>query len=226
MESKFVAHHASVTVNAPVHQTYSIFSHFNDFPKFMSFIKEVTYYDQERSHWVVDVAGEHEWDALNDGWIPDQQIGWRSTRGLKNAGRVTFQPVSSQQTLVDVYVNYEPPAGILGTMGEHMGVGRHFDTVLQKDLQHFARLVDLTPGNMEDPNWSQYVFHPESAAVRGKTTPRQDETMGNPFDMSEPKPPDYANQSYAEAPDEDERLSPPEQLPFQDRPIDDDPLQR
>ncbi len=26
-------HHASVTVNAPVHQVYGLFSHFNDFPK-------------------------------------------------------------------------------------------------------------------------------------------------------------------------------------------------
>ena len=35
-------HMASVTVNAPVHQVYQLFSHFNDFPKFMSYIKEVT----------------------------------------------------------------------------------------------------------------------------------------------------------------------------------------
>lgn len=223
MESNFVAHHAAVTVNAPVHQTYNIFSHFNDFPKFMSFVKEVTYYDNERSHWVVDVAGQHEWDAVNDGWIPDQQIGWRSVRGLKNAGHVTFQPVSSQQTLVDVYVNYEPPAGVLGNLGERIGVGKHFDTVLQRDLQNFARLVDLTPANVEDPNWSQYVFHPESAAARGKTTSRQDATMRDQLYMSQS---DYINQPYADTPGVDERPLPPEQLPFEDRPIDDDPLQR
>jgi len=45
-------HRASVTVNAPVHQVYGLFTHFNDFPKFMSFVKEVTYYDEQRSHWV------------------------------------------------------------------------------------------------------------------------------------------------------------------------------
>ena len=36
-------HHVSVTVNAPLHQVYTLFTHFNDFPKFMSFVKEVTY---------------------------------------------------------------------------------------------------------------------------------------------------------------------------------------
>src|SRR5205085_6730583 len=32
MADRMSEHHASVTVNAPVHQVYSLFSHFNDFP--------------------------------------------------------------------------------------------------------------------------------------------------------------------------------------------------
>jgi uncharacterized membrane protein len=36
-------HQASVKVNAPVEQVYALFTHFNDFPKFMHFVKEVTY---------------------------------------------------------------------------------------------------------------------------------------------------------------------------------------
>src|SRR5947199_5178369 len=114
MDKNYASHHASVTVNAPVHQVYSLFSHFNDFPKFMSFVKEVTYYDTQNSHWVADVAGHHEWDAVNEDWIPDRQIGWRSTKGLENFGKVTFEPVNIDQTKVDVYVNYNPPAGVLG----------------------------------------------------------------------------------------------------------------
>jgi uncharacterized membrane protein len=87
-------HRASVTVPAPVHQVYELFSHFNDYPKFMSHVKEVTYYDDVRSHWVVDIAGQQEWDAINERWEPDRVIGWRSTRGLKNNGLVTFEPAS------------------------------------------------------------------------------------------------------------------------------------
>ncbi len=68
---------ASVTVKAPVQQVYALFTHFNDFPKFMRFVKEVTYYDEQRTHWVVHVLGDYEWDAVNEDWIPDQQIGWR-----------------------------------------------------------------------------------------------------------------------------------------------------
>ncbi len=91
-------HSVSVTVNAPVHQVYELYTHFNDYPKFMTFVREVTYLDGERSHWVVDVAGRHEWDAINDGWIADRQIGWRSLDGLSNSGRVRFEPVGTGAT--------------------------------------------------------------------------------------------------------------------------------
>src|SRR6266566_7627212 len=90
MAKNWTEHHASVMVNAPIHQVYSLFSHFNDFPKFMSFVKEVTYYDDQRSHWVAEVVGRHEWDAVNENWVEDRQIAWRSYNGMENTGRVTF----------------------------------------------------------------------------------------------------------------------------------------
>ncbi len=176
---RLAEHHAAVTVNAPVHQVYALFSHFNDFPKFMTFVKEVTYYDEQNSHWVANLAGRHEWDAVNEQWIADRQIGWRSTRGLENTGRVTFQPVGANQTRIDVYVNYNPPAGVLGDIGENVGIGKRFDAALQEDLDHFARMVDQAPPGALDPMSSDYLFRQGSAASTGTTTNRQDATMGN-----------------------------------------------
>ena len=173
----YVEHHASTTVNAPVHQVYAMFTHFNDFPKFMSFVKEVTYYDTQNSHWVADIIGRHEWDALNENWIPDRQIGWRSTKGLENFGKVTFEPVGADQTKVDVYINYNPPAGIFGEIGEKLGAGSHFEHTLQSDLAHFAQMVAEAPAGSLDPTSSNYLFHSGSAAAKGTTTSRQDESM-------------------------------------------------
>jgi uncharacterized membrane protein len=173
----YATHHASVVVNAPTHQVYALFTHFNDFPKFMSFVKEVTYYDDQRSHWVAEIAGRHEWDAVNENWVPDQQVGWRSTNGIENFGKVTFQPSSNNQTQVDVYINYDPPAGALGDVAEKLAVGNRFDKALQDDLNHFARMVDQAPPGALDPTSSNYLFHPSSAAAKGTTTPRQNETM-------------------------------------------------
>ncbi len=175
--AEYASHHASVAVNAPVHQVYSLFTHFNDFPKFMSFVKEVTYYDDQRSHWVADVVGHQEWDAVNENWTPDQQIGWRSTSGVENFGKVTFEPINADQTKVDVYINYNPPAGVLGDIGENLGVGSNFEKKLQTDLDHFSRMVDEAPSGALDPNSSNYLFHDSSAAAKGTTTGRQNETM-------------------------------------------------
>jgi ribosome-associated toxin RatA of RatAB toxin-antitoxin module len=172
-------HHAAVTVNAPVHQVYTLFTHFNDFPKFMSFVKEVTYYDNQNSHWVADVVGRHEWDAENENWVQDRQIGWHSTRGLENAGKVIFEPVSPTQTRVDTVIAYNPPGGILGNVGESLGGGKHFEQVLQQDMEHFAHMVEQAPAGGLDPNSSNYLFHRDSAAAQGTTTTRQNQTMGS-----------------------------------------------
>lgn len=179
MVDRMSEHHAAVTVNAPVHQVYSLFTHFNDFPKFMSFVKEVTYYDNQNSHWVADIVGRHEWDAVNENWIEDRQIGWHSTNGLENEGRVTFQPMGANQTLVDVYINYNPPAGVLGDVGDTLGAGQRFDSALQNDLNNFARMVDQAPPGALDPESSNYLFHGGSAAATGTTTSRQNATMGD-----------------------------------------------
>jgi uncharacterized membrane protein len=177
MTHHLTEHYASVAVNAPQHQVYDLFTHFNDFPKFMSFVKEVTYYDDQRSHWVVDIVGRHEWDAVNENWEKYRQIGWRSYNGLENTGRVTFETLGPLETLIDVFIAYNPPAGVLGDAGEKLGAGNRFEKALQEDLDNFARMVHQAPPGALDPQSSSYLFHSGSAAAQGTTTSRQDQTM-------------------------------------------------
>jgi len=90
---------------------------------------------------------------------------------------VTFQPVGANQTRIDVYVYYNPPAGAVGDAGEKLGAGKRFEQALQDDLNHFARMVEQAPPGALDPTSSNYLFHSESAAAQGRTTKRQNETM-------------------------------------------------
>ncbi len=78
------------------------------------------------------------------------------------------------QTRVDVYISYNPPAG---DISEKAGVGSRFDWALQQDLNNFARMVDHAPPGALNPMSSNYLFHSGSAAVRDTTTSRQNETM-------------------------------------------------
>jgi hypothetical protein len=134
---------------------------------------EVTYYDDQRSHWVVQVIRQYEWDAVKEDWIPDQQIGWRSTRGLHNSGKVKFRSLGPESTIIDVYIQYVPPKGLLGQLGETMGISSYFEVILQKDLDNFAHMVELSPAGALDPMSSHYLFHSESAAAKKLVTSKQ-----------------------------------------------------
>ena len=172
-------HTASTAVNAPVAQVYALFTHFNDFPKFMSYIKEVTYKDSQTSHWVANVVGDHAWDAVNDGWVENQRIGWRSIDGIENSGHVAFESLGPNQTKVSTTINYTPPAGVLGQIGETLGAGKLFENKLQEDLDHFAKMVAEAPAGSLDPTSSTYLFREGSMADKGKTTEAQNATMGD-----------------------------------------------
>jgi uncharacterized membrane protein len=81
------------------------------------------------------------------------------------------------ETLVDVFIAYNPPAGVLGDAGEKLGAGSRFEKALQEDLDNFARMVHQAPPGALDPQSSSYLFHSGSAAAQDTTTSRQDQTM-------------------------------------------------
>lgn len=153
-------HGASVTVNAPVHMVYQLFTRFDQFPKFMKFVKEVTYLDNahQRTHWVADVYGHDVWDAVNEDWFEDRQIGWRSTSGLKNSGKVEFLDAGPNKTMVNAQIMYDPTGGVIGEIVNDLVGSRRFDQALQESVQEFAHLVDTAPPGGLDPNSPNYVF--------------------------------------------------------------------
>jgi uncharacterized membrane protein len=170
-------HHETITVEAPVQQVYKFFTHFNDFPKFMTFVKEVTYLDQQRSHWVAQIAGTHEWDAVNENWEQDKQVGWRSTDGLENHGVVRFTPLDADSTRIDVSISYIPPSGIVGQAVDKLSAEHRFSAALRQDLNNFAKMVEAAPPGALDPMQSHYLFHENSAAAKEDLTSQQTESM-------------------------------------------------
>src|SRR5947209_4803286 len=161
-------HLASVTVKAPLHQVYTLFTHFHDFPKFMRFVEEVTYLDEQRSHWVVRITGRREWDAVNEDWIEDRQVGWRSINGLQNRGRITFLQTGPDLTVVNVFLHYDPPAGVPAILAEYLA-GARLERDLQEDLQHVELMMEESHPGALDPMSSHSLFHPDSALARGAT---------------------------------------------------------
>lgn len=139
-----VVHERSIVVNAPVHEVFGMWRNFQDFPRFMSHVKEVTILGTDLSHWRGKIDGiTEEWDAKMTQVEPDRIIAWKSTSGFQNKGEVRFEPVDSG-TKVTVRFEYEPPAGVLGDIAEKIYFGREFERDLEEDLRNFKIRVEET----------------------------------------------------------------------------------
>lgn len=84
------------------------------------------------------IGGERkEWDAELVEQEPDRLIAWRSTRGLRNDGRVEFLPTSDGRR-VSVSMEYETE-GLKESAGSMLGLdGRQ----VASDLERFKELVE------------------------------------------------------------------------------------
>ncbi|MGZ8386241.1 MAG: SRPBCC family protein, partial [Nitrospira sp.] len=74
----------------------------------------------------------------------DKRIGWRSLHGadVNNTGSVEFKPIDNgTRTWLTVTLQYEPPAGQLGTAIANW-FGEDPDTKLAQDLQRFKEQME------------------------------------------------------------------------------------
>ncbi|MGE0082237.1 MAG: SRPBCC family protein [Thiohalomonadaceae bacterium] len=129
----------TIEVNVPAALAYSYWLKFEDFPKFMDDVEEIRKYDDKRMHWKAKVAGKkEEWDAEVTDTVPERRIAWRSTSGIKNNGRVEFEPVSDTVTRVALEIDYEPH-GLIEKAGSKLGIDKR---AVHKDLENFKKLIE------------------------------------------------------------------------------------
>ncbi|HYE71435.1 MAG TPA: SRPBCC family protein [Ramlibacter sp.] len=129
----------SIDLNVPVSTAYNQWTQFEEFPKFMASVEQVTQVDDTHLHWRANVAGKtKEWDAEITEQIPDERIAWRSTSGVPNGGVVTFHKLGNNKTRVMLQMDYHPE-----TIGEKVGdaVGG-VKLTAKGNLKRFKQLVE------------------------------------------------------------------------------------
>jgi catechol 2,3-dioxygenase-like lactoylglutathione lyase family enzyme len=90
----------SIEIDAPLRTTYNQWTQFEEFPKFMEGVEEVTQLDDTHLRWVAEFGGErHDWTAEITEQKPDERVAWRNTDGKDNAGVVTFHRRASRKSL-------------------------------------------------------------------------------------------------------------------------------
>ena len=133
-------------IEAPVAQVYAFWSNYENFPLFMSHVREVEDLGGGRSHWSVKGPGgvPIEWNATLTQQTPNEVIAWRSEAGsmLENAGMIRFTP-SGNATRVDLRLCYHPPIGGAGQAVAEL-LGSDPRAKLNEDLGRMKALLEAT----------------------------------------------------------------------------------
>ena len=136
----------SLVIEAPVEQVYAFWSNYENFPLFMSHVREVEDLGGGRSHWSVSGPGgvPIEWDAVLTQQSPGEALAWRSEPGsmLENAGIIRFTPTQGG-TRVDLRLCYHPPAGGAGQAVAEL-IGTDPRAKLNEDLGRMKSLLEAT----------------------------------------------------------------------------------
>lgn len=109
----------TISVNAPLEQVFDFdtLTHYENFPQFMSNVREVQVREDGGSHWTVPGPGGMlvEWDAVTTKLEQNRLLAWRTAPGatVEHAGMIQFERVNGG-TRLDVEMSYSPPAGVLG----------------------------------------------------------------------------------------------------------------
>ena len=107
----------TIHVAAPVDKVFAFWAEYENFPRFMTKVRDIGVAGN-RSHWVVrGPAGiDVEWTSELVQMEPDSLIEWRSTPDsqVMHEGEVRFEPIGDDGTRVTVRLCYVPPAGALG----------------------------------------------------------------------------------------------------------------
>ncbi|MGH7516625.1 MAG: SRPBCC family protein [Gemmatimonadales bacterium] len=112
----------TVTIDAPPARVYAFLTEWEQWPQWMSHVREVTQRGRvggrERTHWVVDgpLGVPVSWDAITTNLVPNEEIAWKTVAGaaVEHAGVIRLAPTEDGSTRVQVWMAYNPPAGVIG----------------------------------------------------------------------------------------------------------------
>ena len=134
-----------ISVAAPAEHVFSFWTNYENFPRFMSNVRNVRQISESRSHWVVaGPAGlDIKWDAVLTSYVPNETLAWETVPGspIQHAGIVRFQPNPDGTTRLDVRMSYNP---VMGGLGHAVAAlfGADPKSQLDQDLMRMKSMIE------------------------------------------------------------------------------------
>jgi uncharacterized membrane protein len=135
----------NVVINRPPSELFSFWRDFTNLPRFMEHLQDVKVLGPTRSVWTAKApAGMRvKWEAEVINEIDGELIGWQSTENadVATAGSVRFVPAMGGGTEIIVHLQYEPPAGRLGSLVASM-FGEEPSQQIRSDLRRLKEILE------------------------------------------------------------------------------------
>ena len=129
----------SIDVDVPVRTAYNQWTQFEEFPKFMSGVKQVRQLDDTHLEWTAEIAGKDKtWKAEITEQNPDERVAWKATDGAENAGVVTFHRLAEGKTRVTVQMDIDPE-GFVENVADKAGI---LDRRVKADMKRFKEFIE------------------------------------------------------------------------------------
>jgi hypothetical protein len=129
----------AIEVGAPLHTVYEQIATFENYPRFMTGVEEVTPLGGDKTHWVMDLDGRRrEFDARITELSLDERVSWATTDGPLLSETITLRPMGETRT--QVVAQLEADIAFLMPSDRH---GREtLNRRLKDDLMTFKGLVE------------------------------------------------------------------------------------
>ena len=106
-DSRVIHIERSINIGRPVEEVFSSWLNLERMPELIGLVRKVEH-SGAGSRWLAKLDGrEFEWDAQITQVIFNESIGWKSVRGPKHSGRISFSPLGDQ-TVLHVVMSYVP----------------------------------------------------------------------------------------------------------------------
>lgn len=129
----------SVMVDVPVSAVYNQWTQFEEFPRFMNGVEQVTQLGDDRLEWVAEIGGvRRQWIAKILEQVPDHKVAWAAVEGATNAGAVTFAQAGPGRTEVHLTLEYEPE-GFVESVGDKLSI---VERQAEGDLERFKEFIE------------------------------------------------------------------------------------
>lgn len=157
----------AVEIGAPLHAVYEQLETFENYPRFMTGVQQVTRIGADRTHWIMDVEGHRrEFDARITERSLDERVSWATTDGPLLADTLTLRPMGETRTQIvaqlEADVAFLLPSDRHGQETLRRRLKADLDTF--KGLIETGRLGDLHLGGAS----SKTLSSPASVAARAR----------------------------------------------------------